>query len=102
MPIYDYKCLECGKIIHTKHSMKEKPSICSQISSCENESGIEKIVSLSLSTSSGKDVKSSQNALAERVERHIEHLREESRQTKAETRNKTFSQNQALKISKGK
>ena len=115
MPLYDYKCSECGKILHAKHSMRDKRNNCSEISECEKSSSIEKIMSLSLSTTSGKeevehksyqkDTSSlkNQRQLAEKVERHIEFLREESKQTKKEVRqNNTFSKDQALKIAKGK
>ena len=117
MPLYDYKCLSCGKTIHARHSMKEKPSLCSEVTECKEGSSIEKLISLKLETTSGKADKfvqvsdktstnnsKNQEQLAESVERHIEHLRHEAKETKAELKEKTKSMSvaQALNIAKGK
>lgn len=88
MPLYEYKCKSCGDILNVKHGMSEKPQTCSEVTSCTNAGELEKNLSKSLKqvrTMSGKEEKSdNEEALAERVENHIEHLRHEAKQTKTE------------------
>lgn len=89
MPLYEYTCKKCGDILNVKHKMSEKPEVCSDVIECADDGPLEKNLSKSLSqvnTTSGKQKSGevSEEALAERVENHIEHLRYEAKITKDE------------------
>ena len=46
MPRYDYRCLKCNKDIEALHAISEKILTCSDITSCDQEGVVEKVLSL--------------------------------------------------------
>ena len=85
MPLYDYKCLECGKVITVKHGISEKKSTCEEITDCDRSGEISKILSLRLDRQS-----SSEESLADKVERYIESTREEMKESTENLKERNF------------